>query len=108
MSLPVARLGAAKRPVVERIRGHQRSCYMALANGLLSGSGVYSIWITSHSGIWNWLMRVINQADPVALVQTLGVRATMALSHNWHHAARTAFQVFDAVLSLTRSFLTLN
>jgi hypothetical protein len=43
-----------------------------------------------------------------ALVQTLGVRATMALSHNWHHAARTAFQVFDAVLSLTRSLLTLN
>jgi hypothetical protein len=43
-----------------------------------------------------------------ALVQTLGVRATMGLSHNWHHAARTAFQVFDAVLSLTRSLLTLN
>ena len=66
MSLPAARLGAAKRPVVKRIRGHQRSCYMALANGLLSGSGVYSIWITSHSGIWNWLIRVINQADPVS------------------------------------------
>jgi hypothetical protein len=43
-----------------------------------------------------------------ALVQTLVRSTIMALSDNRHHAARTAFQVLDTVLSLTRSLPSLN
>jgi hypothetical protein len=47
----------------------------------------------SHGGLWCklWLGPTI-----------------MALSDNRHHAARTAFQVLDTVLSLTRSLPSLN
>ena len=44
----------------------------------------------------------------MALVQTPDRSAIMALSDNRHHAARTAFQVLDTVLSLTRSLPRLN